>query len=208
MTPSYRVRFAPDSVRIASFQQASDHREVIHRPANLDLLRIGSVADYRRAAGYVDRILKGEKSSDLPVRTPSKYQLIINFSRRRTLTTAIKKYTYVARSSTCQADSWLDALVRSCPESRLSLALQYLPFRSNRPIDDGSPLPPQHRRTDQAALAKSSCTDFSNARSFCTLGRIFMRSKCATQFLNPERSISNCRARRWHQKKCASGAVK
>ncbi len=82
---------------------ASVHRELIislaarHRlpavyggrgfVANGGLISYGAVTidQYRRAAGYVDRILKGEKAADLPVQAPTKYETVLNLRTAKSL---------------------------------------------------------------------------------------------------------------------------
>ena len=58
---------------------------ILCHPRRLDLLWADLVGLYRRAAGYVSRILRGEKPADLPVQAPTKYETVINLKTAKAI---------------------------------------------------------------------------------------------------------------------------
>ena len=94
--------FVVNAKRIADFALVNRLPSVFHLP---EFVQAGGLLSYgpdradlfRRAAAYVDKILKGAKPGDLPVEQPTKFQLVVNIKTARALGLAIPS-TFLARA--------------------------------------------------------------------------------------------------------------
>ena len=84
--PSRRIdRHARSEVQIACNLLPA----LLRRSRRLDLLGYDVLQQFRGAADYVDRILKGTKPADLPMQAPTKYELVINLKTAKALGLAV-----------------------------------------------------------------------------------------------------------------------
>ena len=113
------------------------------------------IDQYRRTAGYVDRILKGEKPADMPVQAATKYQLAINLNTAKALGLTVlvelsvfrgwQEWINVALGAWLIASTWVLGIVTSAAEDNFHA--RWCAGRGTSPLWDVANTPKSEKQT-------------------------------------------------------------